>query len=79
MTGPVALKTALVLLVFVAVCPAQARSNCPWPQTCMTPYGETIRGVFRPWPKGDPPIDWAARNYQPIISPQHNIGRRKIR
>jgi hypothetical protein len=27
---------------------------CPWAQTCMTPRGETIKGVFRPWPKGDP-------------------------
>jgi hypothetical protein len=27
--------------------------RCRGPQTCMTGRGETIRGVFRRWPKGD--------------------------
>jgi hypothetical protein len=39
----------------------------------LTPYGETIRGVFRAWPKGDPAIE---PTYQ--RRPQQKIGRRKI-
>jgi hypothetical protein len=30
---------------------SQARS-CQFRETCMTVGGETIRGVFHPWPKG---------------------------
>lgn len=41
------------------------------PQTVMTPQGETVRGVSRPWPKGDAnkPVDEQARKPAPQPKP----------
>lgn len=73
-------KLAMILFACVGLSGfAEAGSGCLGPQTCMTPYGETMRGVFRSWPKGGAPINWKARDFQPINSPQNNVGRKKTR
>lgn len=79
---------ALLAIVFIGGSPADARKSprrlagCHGPgdpgwerQTWMTGFGEYRRCIFHRTPDGDPPmsIDWAARNYQPIVSPQQNI------
>jgi hypothetical protein len=50
-------------------------------QSYMTGFGEYRGCMFHRTPDGDPPmiIDWAARNYQPIVSPQQKIHRREAR
>jgi lysozyme len=46
------------------------------PQTSMTPTGETVHGVTKPWPKGDAPTKWVdahappLRPYTPLPKPR---------
>lgn len=85
---------ALLALVLISGGPADARKSprrllsCHGPgdlgwerQTYMTGWGEYRRCIFHRTPDGDPPmiIDWAARNYEPIISPEQKIHRREAR
>ncbi len=49
---------ALIAIVAMALWSgAGMAGTCQFRESCMTPMGETVRGVFKPWPKaGSDPV-----------------------